>query len=113
MCILRDRETKKAKRYTWTPYTEEKTLEDIERYNSHDDENYYEICEDEDMRTLLPLPLSQRQQDLNDIYDILKDIDTNLCNDEYDITYTRNTIDDMQGKLQEYIKTYGKEVKND
>ena len=58
-------------------------------------------CDDEDFRTLLPLPLSQRQCNLNDIFQELRDIDEQLENGEYDIRHTRSVIEDMNEKLEE------------
>lgn len=109
LCILRDKETKRAKRYEWTPHKREETEKRIEEINSTREDEYYEICEDEDMRTLLPLPLSRRQCDLNDIYQELRDINRELEDDEYDISHTRNVIEEMNEKLDKYIETYARE----
>lgn len=109
LCILRDKETKRAKRYEWTPHKREETKKRIEEINATRENEYYEICDDEDMRTLLPLPLSRRQCDLNDIYQELRDINRELENDEYDISHTRNVIEEMNEKLDKYIETYARE----
>ena len=61
------------------------------------------------MRTLLPLPLSQRQCNLNDIFQELRDIDEQLEYGEYDISHTRSVIEDMNEKLDKYIHTYAKD----
>lgn len=109
LCILRDKETKRAKRYEWTPYKREETKKRIEEINATRENEYYEICDDEDMRTLLPLPLSRRQCDLNEIYQELRDLNRELENDEYDISHTRNVIEEMNEKLDKYIETYARE----
>lgn len=109
LCILRDKETKRAKRYEWTPYKREETKKRIEEINATREDEYYEICDDEDMRALLPLPLSRRQCDLNDIYQELRDINRELEDDEYDISHTRNVIEEMNEKLDKYIETYARE----
>lgn len=64
---------------------------------------------DKDLRTLLPLPLSQRQCNLNDIFQELRDIDKQLVYGEYDISHTRSVIEDMNEKLDKYIHTYAKD----
>jgi hypothetical protein len=109
LCILRDKETKRAKRYEWTPLKREETKKRIEEINATRENEYYEICDDEDMRILLPLPLSRRQCDLNDIYQELRDINRELEDDEYDISHTRNVIEEMNEKLDKYIETYARE----
>ena len=109
LCILRDKETKKAKRFEWTPHKREKVDERVKEINGTREDEYYEICDDEDLRTLLPLPLSQRQCNLNDIFQELMDIDEQLENGEYDISHTRSVIEDMNEKLDKYIHTYAKD----
>ena len=68
LCILRDKYTKKAKRYEWVPNNRVEVEERIKEINQTRKNEYYEICDDEEFRTLLPLPLSQRQRDINDIF---------------------------------------------
>lgn len=109
LCILRDKETKKAKRFEWTPHKREEVEERIKEINATRKDEYYEICDNEDFRTLLPLPLSQRQHDLNDIFQTLEDINKQLEYGEYDISHARSVIDEMNEKLDEYIKTYARE----
>ena len=109
LCILRDKETKKAKRFEWTPHKREEVEERVKEINATRKDEYYEICDDEDFRTLLPLPLSQRQHDLNDIFQTLEDINKQLEYGEYDISHARGVIDEMNEKLDEYIKTYARE----
>lgn len=109
LCILRDKATKKAKRYEWSPFNLEATKAQVEKINATRKDEYYEICDDEDFRTLLPLPLSQRQHDLNDIFQTLEDINKQLEYGEYDISHARGVIDEMNEKLDEYIKAYARE----
>ena len=109
LCILRDKATKKAKRYEWTPHNRDEVKKRIEEINDTRENEYYEICDDDDFRTLLPLPISQRQHDLNDIFQELRDINRELEDDEYEISHIRGVIDEMNDKLDEYIKTYAKE----
>lgn len=113
LCILRDKDTKKAKRYEWTPHSREEAEKRIEEVNQTRENEYYEICDDEDFRALLPLPLSQRQHDLNDIFQELAEINKQLEYGEYDISHARSVIDEMNDKLDEYIKTYAREADND
>lgn len=109
LCILRDKETNKAKRFEWTPHKREEVEERVKEINATRKDEYYEICDDEDFRTLLPLPLSRRQHDLNDIFQTLEDINKQLEYGEYDISHARGVIDEMNEKLDEYIKTYARE----
>lgn len=109
LCILRDKETKKAKRFEWTPHKREEVEERVKEINATRKDEYYEICDDEDFRILLPLPLSQRQHGLNDIFQTLEDINKQLEYGEYDISHARGVIDEMNEKLDEYIKTYARE----
>ena len=109
LCILRDKETKKAKRFEWTSHKREEVDERVKEINGTRKDEYYEICDDEDFRTLLPLPLSQRQYDLNDICRELKDLNDTLQMGEWDISHARGVIDDMNDKLDEYIEKYAKE----
>lgn len=109
LCILRDKETKKAKRFEWAPHKREEVEERVKEINATRKDEYYEICDDEDFRTLLPLPLSQRQHDLNDIFQTLENINKQLEYGEYDISHARGVIDEMNEKLDEYIKTYARE----
>ena len=109
LCILRDKETKKAIRAEWSPYPLERTLNNIERCNENHTDKYYEICNDEDMRKLIPLTLSDRQRTLNDIYDKLKDVSDLIDNVEDNTIDARNTIEDIQEQIDKYIKEYVKE----
>lgn len=109
LCILRDKETKKAKGFEWIPHKREEVDERVKKINGTLEDEYYEICDDEDLRTLLPLPLSQRQCNLNDIFQELRDIDKQLEYGEYDISQTRSVIEDINEKLDKYIHTYEKD----
>lgn len=109
LCILRDKETKKAIRAEWSPYSLERTLNNIKRCNENYTDKYYEICEDEDMRKLIPLTLSDRQRSLNDIYDKLKDVNNELDNIESNTIDARNTIDDIKEELNKYLDKYTQE----
>ena len=109
LCILRDKETKKAKRFEWTPHKREEVDKRVKEINGTREDENQEICEDEDFRTLLPLPLSQRQYNLNDIFQELMDIDEQLENGEYYISHTRSVIEDIHDTLDKYIHTYAKD----
>lgn len=109
LCILRDKETKKALRAEWSPYPLERTLNNIKKFNEQNAYGYYEICDDEDMRKLIPLTLSNRQHTLNDIYDKLKEVSNELDGVEYNMIAARNTIEDMQEQIDKYMKEYVKE----
>ncbi|MBQ7660197.1 MAG: hypothetical protein IJS26_05645 [Alphaproteobacteria bacterium] len=109
LCVLRDKETKKAIRGEWFIGTKEQAQNRIDEVNSDTRTDYYEISEDEDLRRLCPLPLSQRQYDLNDIFRELKDLNDALQEGEWDISHTRSTIDEMNDKLDEYIEKYARE----
>ena len=109
LCILRDKETKKAIRAEWSPYPLERTLNNIKRYNEQNADRYYEICDDEDMRRFIPLTLSNRQRSLNDIYDRLKELSEELDGIEDNMIAARNTIEDMQEEIDKYMKEYVKE----
>ena len=109
LCILRDKETKKAIRAEWSPYPLERTLNNIKRSNENYTDKYYEICNDEDMRKLIPLTLSDRQRTLNDIYDKLKEVSNELDGVEDNMIAARNTIEDMQEQIDKYMKEYVKE----
>lgn len=109
LCILRDKETKKAIRAEWSSYPLERTLNNIKRCNENYTDKYYEICEDEDMRKLIPLTLSDRQRSLNDIYDKLKDVNNELDNIESNTIDARNTIEEIKENIDEYIEKYVKE----
>lgn len=109
LCILRDKDTKKAKRYEWTPHSREETEKRVEEINQTRENEYYEICDDDDFRNLLPLPLSQRQHDLNEIFQELNEINKQLEYDEDKISHARSVIDEMNDKLDKYIKTYARE----
>lgn len=109
LCILRDKYTKKAKRYEWVPNNRVEVEERIKEINQTRKNEYYEICDDEEFRTLLPLPLSQRQRDINDIFQKLRDIGQDLRYREIEISQMRNLIDEMNEKLDEYVRTYARE----
>lgn len=109
LCILRDKYTKKAKRYEWVPNNRVEVEERIKEINQTRKNEYYEICDDEEFRTLLPLPLSQRQRDINDIFQWLRDIGQDLRYRESEISQMRNLIDEMNEKLDEYVRTYARE----
>jgi len=106
LCILRDKATKKAKRYEWAPFSLDVTKEQVKKINATRKDEYYEICDNEELRTLLPLPLSQRQQDLNDIYEMLRSARRDLQDIEDDLSNAVNYIDDIQDSVEKYIKTY-------
>lgn len=109
LCVLRDKETKKAIRAEWSPYPLERTLNNIERYNESYTDKYYEICNDEDMRKLIPLTLSDRQRTLNDIYDKLKGVSNELDEIEDNTISMRNAMEDIQEQINKYIKEYVEE----
>lgn len=109
LCVLRDKETKKAIRAEWSPYPLERTLNNIERYNESYTDKYYEICNDEDMRKLIPLTLSDRQRTLNDIYDKLKGVSNELDGIEDNTISMRNAMEDIQEQINKYIKEYVEE----
>lgn len=109
LCVLRDKETKKAIRAEWSPYPLERTLNNIERYNESYTDKYYEICNDEDMRKLIPLTLSDRQRTLNDIYDKLKGVSDELDGIEDNTISMRNAMEDIQEQINKYIKEYVEE----
>lgn len=109
LCILRDKETKKAIRAEWSPYPLERTLNNIKICNEQNADRYYEICDDEDMRKLIPLTLSNRQRTLNDIYDKLKKLNEELDRIEDNMIAARNTTEDMQEQIDKYMKEYVKE----
>lgn len=109
LCILRDKETKKALRAEWSPYPLERTLNNIKKCNEQNAYAYYEICDDEDIRKLIPLTLSNRQRTLNDIYDKLKEVSNELDWVEDNMIAARNVIEDMQEQIDKYMKEYVKE----
>lgn len=109
LCVLRDKETKKAIRAEWSPYPLERTLNNIERHNESYTDKYYEICNDEDMRKLIPLTLSDRQRTLNDIYDKLKGVSNELDGIEDNTISMRNAMEDIQEQINKYIKEYVEE----
>ena len=109
LCILRDKETKKANRFDRIAHKREEVDKRVKEINGTREDEYYEICDDEDLRTLLPLPLSQRQCNLNDIFQELRDIDKQLEYGEYDIRHTRSVIEDRNENLDKYIHTYAKD----
>ena len=109
LCVLRDKETKKAIRAEWSPYPLERTLNNIERYNESYTDKYYEICNDEDMRKLIPLTLSDRQRTLNDIYDKLKGVSNELDGIDDNTISMRNAMEDIQEQINKYIKEYVEE----
>ena len=96
-------------RAEWSPYPLERTLNNIKRCNEQNAYGYYEICEDEDMRKLIPLTLSNRQRTLNDIYDKLKEVSDELDGVEDNMIAARNVIEDMQEQIDKYMKEYVKE----
>lgn len=105
LCILRDKATKKAKRYEWSPYNLEATKAQVEKINATRKDEYYEICEDEELRNLCPLPLSRRQKDLNDIYEMLRSARQDLQEIEDDISNAVNYIDGIQESVEKFLKT--------
>lgn len=109
LCILRDKATKKAKRYEWSPFNLEATKEQVEKINATREDEYYEICEDEELRTLCPLPLSRRQQDMNDIYEMLREARRDLQGIEDDLSSAVNYIDDIQESVEKFLKTENEE----
>lgn len=109
LCILRDKATKKAKRYEWSPFNLEATKAQVEKINATRKDEYYEICEDEELRNLCPLPLSRRQQDLNDIYEMLRSARRDLQNIEDDLSSAVNYIDDIQESVEKFLKTENEE----
>ena len=105
LCILRDKATKKAKRYEWSPYNLEATKAQVEKINATRKDEYYEICEDEELRNLCPLPLSRRQKDLNDIYEMLRSARQDLQEIEDDMLNAVNYIDGIQKSVEKFLKT--------
>lgn len=109
LCVLRDKESKKAIRGEWFIGTKEEAQERINSVNTGNRTDYYEITEDEDLRKLCPLPLSRRQSDLNDIYQELKELNEDLQEKEYEISHACSIIDEMNDKLDEYVSKYARE----
>ena len=83
----------------------EATKAQVEKINATRKDEYYEICEDEELRTLCPLPLSRRQQDMNDIYEMLRSARRDLQEIEDDISNAVNYIDDIQESVEKFLKT--------
>lgn len=105
LCIKRNKDTNKICGYEWSPQTRDYVEKAVSNYNLKDNIDYhYEICDDEDLRFLTPLPFSQRQKDLNDLYDMLKDLSQNLTDMEYELSNMRYTFDNFSEKIKEHIE---------
>lgn len=105
LCIKRNNETNKICGYEWSPQRREYLEKTISGFNSKTDIDYhYEICDDEDMRFLTPLPLSDRQWKLRDIYNRLKGLSDDLNNIDDTICSVRNYLDDISDKIDEHLE---------
>ena len=105
LCIKRNNETNKICGYEWSPQNREYIEKAISGFNSKENIDYhYEICDDEDMRLLAPLPLSQRQRDLNDLYDRLKGLSQDLSDIKTSVSNIRYEIDRFSDDINKYLE---------
>ena len=105
LCIKRDNETNKICGYEWSPQTREYLENTISSFNRKANTGFhYEICDDEDIRFLTPLPFSRRQTDLNDLYDMLKDLSRDLSDIETDLSNMRYTFDNFSDGIRKHIE---------
>ena len=110
LCIKRNNETNKICGYEWTPQSREYIEKAVSNYNLKDNIDYhYEICDDENIRFLAPLPLSQRQRELNDLYNMLKELSRDLDDIESNLSNMRYTFDNFSDGIKEYL---GKDDEN-
>lgn len=105
LCIKRNNETNKICGYEWSPQNREYIEKAISGFNSKENiDCHYEICDDEDMRFLAPFPLSQRQRDLNDLYDRLKGLSQDLSDIETSVSNIRYEIDRFSDDINKYLE---------
>ncbi len=95
LAIRRNKQTRAAEHYEWVAQPEETVKQRITEINAKDDEIFYEICTDPDMRALLPLPLSRRQHDINDIIDRIE----TLCYEVRDLSSSVDELDDTTKQI--------------
>lgn len=105
LCIKRNNETNKICGYEWSPQTREYLEKAVSNHNLRDNIDFhYEICDDEDIRFLAPLPLSQRQRDLNDLYGMLKDLSRDLSDIESELSNMRYTFDNFSDGIEKHLE---------
>lgn len=105
LCIKRNNKTNKICGYEWSPQTREYIEKAVSNFNLKDNIDFhYEICDDEDIRFLAPLPLSQRQRDLNDLYDRLKGLSQDLSDIETSVSNIRYEIDYFSDNINKYLE---------
>lgn len=97
LAIRRNKQTKAAERYEWVARPEEEVKQRIAELNVKDDESFYEICADPDMRALLPLPLSRRQHDINDIVDRLETL-------RYEVQDLSSSVDELDDTTKQILR---------
>lgn len=94
LTIRRNKSDNKAIGYTWCK--ENQTKEDVQKliddWNHKYPQEYYEICENEDLINLLPLP--RRRYDCEDIMNRLDDV-------MYEVRDIQRTIDDIFSECEQ------------